>query len=249
MNEREENMNEVEETMNKSEGTMQEEERGKENKFKRIIGIMVSPKETLEAIEKNPSYLPPLLFGIIILLVYIVFTWGAMQSLIVAELEIASQSGAVPLDAETVEMAMVIGMIASSGIIFFGGIAGVFLKSLYCWIASRIVKGEASYKKILSLCLHVMVIALLVYIPLMIMVILGFPLMNYTSLVVFFPVSFQTTWIGAIASNIELFNIWSMVILYYGLRIVAKMSKKAAIITTVLPLVFSIVSTCVAFLF
>lgn len=93
---------------------------------------------------------------------------------------------------------------------------------------------------------HVMVISTFSTILLVILSLLNIEselTVPMTSLASLFPSSMRTSVLFGFALPIEVFSIWGTCVTYFGLRIVANMSKKAALISVLLAFVAGVLIT------
>ncbi len=213
------------------------------NGFQKAIGIITSPKKTLLAISVKPSFLIPILLILIIPAAHFLFAWSGYEQMIIESLESTMATSGLEITDEFLSMQMNISkwtMVILATVVAIGGAA---ISALYYFVAAKIAKSDVGYSRLFSTRLHVAIIGLLSYIILTILVILGSPTQSYTSLVMVLPQSMQTTFIGGLLTPIEFFGIWGLIVMYYGMRIVAKVSKKAALISVIVALLISMLFT------
>ena len=211
-----------------------EVEKPKMSAISKVIGIVISPAKTLEDIKRNPNIWVPIAIIIVISLATSFMTWPVVEQTMIIEIEQSMRTQGVEMTKDMLDMTLLIGKISAIGFIPIMLIIGVLIEGLYYFISSIIVKKKMRYKQSISMLAHVGIIGMIgmcVFSIVMIMTgeisLIG----NVTSLGSFLPTGMQGTFLAGMAQTIEVFNIWSLYLLYMGLRIIASFSKKAAIIT------------------
>ncbi|GEM_PF-1232099 len=213
------------------------------NGFQKAIGIITSPKKTLLSLSVKSSYVIPIILIIIVPILHFFLAWSGYEKMMIESLEMGFVGTGVEVTPELINMQLNISKWAMVLIAVLGGLGGAAFGALYYFVAAKIAKSDVSYGRLFSVQLHVAIIGLLSYIILTILVVLGNPAVAYTSLAMVLPQSMQTTFIGGLLSPIEFFGIWSLIVMYYGMRIVAKVSKKAALISVIVALLASMLFT------
>lgn len=205
------------------------------NMFKKIVNIIVSPQEALKAIEAKPNVILPIIIVMLVPFLYNYLLWDQLKGPIIVALE--NQYAAMGLDMSAQGMDMAINSVKL--ISYFQGVFAVLLgliSGLYYFICSRIAGSDVSYKKVISLVYHVMVIGTLIYLVNTVLVLLGVDVSSnaVTSLASLLPASMAGGTLFAFLSTIEVFKIWGMIVTGFGLMVVAGMSKKASVISVLL---------------
>ncbi|NIA31796.1 MAG: hypothetical protein GWP06_18035 [Actinobacteria bacterium] len=195
----------------------------------RIIGIFTSPGRTAEAIGAKPNWLVP---AIIIILLMLLFTYLAKPVIIqetVTRVQQMMESKGVPQD----QIDTMLNRIQTSmGIRMFAGVTVTTALGIFIWAAvwlfiSNIVLGaQASYAQMLGINVYryfITTIGLLIKLPIM----LSKQTMNvHFSLATFLPDGQKTTFLYKILMQVELFNIWAIVVLSIGIAVVSKLDTK-----------------------
>lgn len=211
----------------------------KMNGLSRLIGIIVSPTKTFEAIRQKPAIWIPMLVLLLVPAAYYFFMWDYLAPAMIITLEEQAAMYGTEVTPDMMDLQMNIAKYSTyaTGI---GFIIVNLISAVYYLIANSIANGDAKYKHLLSMSLYISMIGLLSLLVSAITTILGMdPTTPLTSVASFLPASMYGTVIYALLSTVEVFSIWSIIITVMGLRIVANMSKKASIITVAISYVFT----------
>ncbi|WPC39532.1 Yip1 family protein [Clostridium sp. JS66] len=206
----------------------------KDGILKTLIGVVISPKETMEKVNQNPKvwrYLIPITF--IQLIVTIVELPKLISYTISSTQEMTNVSqAALPM----IKMVVVI-----SGIV-----GALIMPALVALISSALIKLAASITKENGNFKNLYCINLLAYVPVLIGLILSAVIMAFTepqnvknvstSFALFLSSSVDTkSTIYKLFSSINFFYIWSSILAAIGTSVVFKMKiKKAAIIVFII---------------
>ncbi|KAF1680964.1 toxin SDP protection protein YknW [Bacillus mexicanus] len=195
-----------------------------------FFGVITNPAIQFKRIRERPVVWGPLLIVAVMIIV-----GAVLQSLGTNYIELlkntANTNGLTAEEIATVAAITKFGALAGS---IFGGIAALFIAPLIYWLCVKISGGVTTYKKMLSLGLFVSLISSL---GLLINGIVNFttnanPLYSVTSLAgLINPAN------GALANvlnTLEIFNIWSYVLLAIGLHKTGGISKKAGWISAII---------------
>ncbi|NOY60499.1 MAG: hypothetical protein GXO75_16435 [Calditrichaeota bacterium] len=195
----------------------------------RIVGVFTSPGKTAEAIGAKPNWLVP---AIIIILLMLLFTYLAkpviMQETMTRVQQMMESKGVAQDQIDT----MLNRIQTSMGIRMFAGVTVTTALGIFIWAAiwlfiSNIVLGaQASYAQMLGINVYryfITTIGLLIKLPIM----LSKQTMNvHFSLATFLPDDQKTTFLYKILMQVELFNIWTIVVLSIGIAVVSKLDTK-----------------------
>lgn len=199
----------------------------------RPLGVLVSPQPTFRSLAERPSWLPPL----VILLLLLV----AVQLLAVPKVDMeaavreALERQNQPVNDEQVEQmaAMQSKFAVACSIPFFAG--GLLVAALLFWGLANAAGGEIGFVGSFSVTLHGLMpnaVASLLSIP----VILGLQEIDpgeaqrgllASHLAAFAPQD-TSAWLLALLARLDVFAIWSLVLLVIGLRTVGRLSTAAA---------------------
>ena len=118
------------------------------------------------------------------------------------------------------------------------------IQALVIWLVTKIFKGQASYKQILSVLGYSSVISVLgTIVTVAVIYITGtYTDVTYTSLASLLP-EIKGSFIYGVAKVVEVFYIWQLVVNAIGIAIVSKMDKKKAYLIMVLVLIVYAVFT------
>ena len=213
------------------------------NGFQKAVGIITAPKKTLLALSIKPSYWIPILLIIFVPVIHFLIAWSGYERLIIETVEKTMATSGLEVTDELLNMQMNISKVTMFLAATVGTLIGAALNALYYFIIAKIAKSNVSYGRMFSLRLHTTIIGLLSYIVLTILVLLGSSPQSYSSLAMVLPKAMQTTFIGGLLTPIEFFGIWSLIVMYYGMRIVAKVSKKWALTAVIIALLMSMLFT------
>ena len=195
----------------------------------RIVGTFTSPGRTAEAIGAKPNWLVP---AIIIILLMLLFTYLAKPVIVqdtVTRIQQMMENKGVPQD----QIDTVLNRIESSmGVRMFAGVTATTAFGIFIWAAiwlfiSNIILGvQASYAQMLGINVYryfITTIGLLIKLPIM----LSKQTMNvHFSLATFLPDDQKTTFLYKMLMQVELFNIWAIVVLSIGIAVVSKLDTK-----------------------
>ncbi|HDX9654428.1 Yip1 family protein [Bacillus wiedmannii] len=201
-----------------------------------LLGMITSPGEQLERMKtKSPVWIAFLLF----VLIGTVTTAAVFYLSVVNTPEVAKEMNGQ--DGEMIKW-FALGGGALFGL--FGTPIGLFIAAGFYKVIMMLMGNDTPYMKILSIYLYA---NLVFYIGSLLNVGLGLIFEGngtdaYTSLA---PLFEKGTVLNGIASSIEIFNIWSLILTGLGLHIVAGLSKKQA---TILIVIFFILTIGLGFL-
>jgi len=195
----------------------------------RIVGVFTSPGRTAEAIGAKPNWLVP---AIIIILLMLLFTYLAkpviIQETVTRVQQMMESKGAAQDQIDTVLNRIQ----TSMGLRMFVGVTVTTALGIFIWAAiwlfvSNIVLGaQASYAQMLGVNVYryfITTIGLLIKLPIM----LSKQTMNvHFSLATFLPDDQKTTFLYKMLMQVELFNIWAIVVLSIGIAVVSKLDTK-----------------------
>ncbi len=212
----------------------------KMNTLTRVVGIIVKPGETFEAIRRKPTIWIPMVILLLLPALYYILMWDQLEPGMIVALEEQSALYGTELTPEILAIQIPIMKYTSyaTGITF---IIVTLITAVYYLIANSIADGDAKFSHLLSMSLYINMISLLSFIVMAVVALLGMESTTpVTSLASLLPVSMSGSIIYAILATVEVFNIWGMILAVKGLQIVANMSKRASIITVALSYGFTL---------
>lgn len=210
-----------------------------QSSFGRLVGVLVSPGKTFQAISEKPTWVAPLLALIILGLASAAMMSGKMDWGEITRDSIAAKGQEVP----EAQLETIIDFQEKAGPIFmYGGTllgqpAVFLLLALVFMVVFKMLGGELTFMKSFSVILHSMMPRALMGV-LSIPVILGKSEFGFEELKTG---SLLTSNLGAFApedagsavvallSSVDVFSIWVLVLLVIGFGTVAKVSRGAAV--------------------
>lgn len=193
-----------------------------------IFPFIIHPSEHLKRIRENPKIILPL----------ILVTFFTIVGVILA----AQGIDIVENDPELLQMSEaelgIFLLITQTMFAFIGlmtPIITIFLSTVILFIIAKFVKSTVSFRQVFAMCTFVFIvdaIGILVNgIGLMIFGEIHGEDTVFTSINVFFG---KDGWLGAVLNIFDVFTIWSYMLVWKGLRIVASFSVRARVIVIVL---------------
>lgn len=222
------------------------------NVFQRMIGVIVSPTETMRSIASKPKVLIPLIVAAIIPTLLILLRFSQYQEFSRQIMELSMANSNAQLTPEQVDQS--IKMFSTYGVVFAP------IQMLIVWIIgtalffglTKLFKGEGSFKQFMSITAYSYMIVILGSI---IQTLVSFFTGNYimdTSLAnitnIFAP-DMKGSYVYGIIRSIELFAIWQFVVLGIGTAAVSKLSKTKVVIITALLCLVSVLYTAMGYKF
>ncbi|MBY8912381.1 YIP1 family protein [Bacillus sp. YC2] len=193
-----------------------------------LFGVITSPVVQFKRLREKP------IIGIPLFIVIVLIAVGYMlQGLGMNYDEILKSSSLEGLTDEQIEMTKSITKYATIFGGIFGGILALFIVPLIYWLCVKISGGVTTYKKMLSLGLFTAFISNigLVINGLVIYFTDANSIYRVTSLASIIPAGKSA---AAFLSSIEIFSIWSYILLAAGLHHTGGISKKAACISAII---------------
>lgn len=199
----------------------------------RPLGVLVAPQPTFRSLAERPSWLPPLLILLVLFLaVQVLMSQKIDMEAVMRE---AMERQEQPIDEEQIErIAAIQGKvgIACNAVAFPAGLA---LVALFFWGLATLAGGEIGFLRSLAVTVHGLMpsaVSSLLTIP----VILGREEIDVSEaqsgllashLAVFAPAD-APVWLTALLARVDLFSLWSLVLLAIGFRVVGGLSKGAS---------------------
>lgn len=217
----------------------------------KVVNIVVSPSKALKAIKFNPNLLFPMLIVMLVPVLYYVGFWSSIEVQMIRTMEAQFEVQGLEATQDMIDMSLGFARWGTPIMVVIGVLIGGVISTLYYFVCSRIAKSEVAFKQIFSLVFHVMIISVFSWILMMVLTLAGVDFMMevpMTSLASLLPSSMNTSILYGLALPIEVFSIWGSVITYFGLRIVADMSKKASMISVILAFSFGMLISAGSFM-
>jgi hypothetical protein len=202
--------------------------------MQKIIGIFTAPRNTYEAIDKNPTWFLPYLIGIIF---FLIFQYLTMDIQTAYRLEMLEARGDIPAEAMEAARAQMTGPVK-----YIGFIAGpivwlimiVVIAAIFYVAGNLMIGGDTSFKHIFAMvnwtgligCLSLIIMTLLILskgtmhgVALDLSILLDTPAIGEEKSVLF-----------RILSKFDIFVIWQIVLYIIGMSVAYKSTvKKAAV--------------------
>lgn len=189
-----------------------------------LFKVFYRPAEEFQKLRENPRILLPLVLILLINAVLSVIQAYALFDNPYFLKIVEEQMALVPMEMETYKMITIIG--APVGMVF-GNLILLLMTAFLFWIFSVLFQGEATYKQMFSLSIYIM------------------PIFILGSIIQFLPVYFFkldptipiTSLAGIISAegvlkaflgSIEIFTIWTSVLVAIGMKEVAQLPEKKA---------------------
>ncbi|PKM50331.1 MAG: hypothetical protein CVV02_11930 [Firmicutes bacterium HGW-Firmicutes-7] len=197
----------------------------------RVLSIFYSPKKVFKAINDKPNFWLPMIITMLFTMLFYLTFFGEFKEMLMEVIKLSGQS----ISVEYIEkMTTIISGVA----IGFAPVIiaiGTFLTALFYWLGVMLFKGKGVYMKYVSLMAHVGLISLLSLVITGIMTILtGEFLISepVTSLASWLPDSMNMTFLYGILLDVEVFNIWKLTLVAYGIHEIGglKLSKAFIIV-------------------
>ncbi|MDP9749865.1 MULTISPECIES: Yip1 family protein [Thermoanaerobacter] len=207
---------------------LKNEEQVKEMNFmQRVIGIIISPTETMKNLMEKPRILYPILamvFGMVLL--YLI-RFPVFSEYIKNNVQMTLSQSGVSLTQEqidaAVKMAPYMAMISTP----INQLLTWFISTAIIFGLIKLFKGQGSFKQYLSITGYAYTITLL-YILLSLVVSFFTGELTINSSLGLFAQSLKGSYIYGIMRSIDLFNIWYYVVIAIGVSLVSKISKAKA---------------------
>lgn len=247
--------------MNNEFGTqaVQQEEKPQMSAVQRFFGVFFSPGKTFQDINRKPSFVLPLIVWIILSVVAtaIIMPKIDMEATIQQQIE---KSGRSVSDADLERAAAMGGKFAAIAgyasavfgpIVISAILGGIFFGFVRLW------KGGSTFMKVFSVIVHsfiVQLIKVIVAIPLVIrkesLLAEEAQQIVQSNLSLFFNREETSAPLYALASRIDIFSIWTLVLIIIGLTAVSKLNiKQSATISIILWLIYIAFTVVIAAIF
>lgn len=209
----------------------------------RLIGVLVAPRRTFEAVARTPTWAPPLV-ALLLGTALNSFVLIGRTDFVALTAEAFESSGR-EADAEQVELVAGLQETLAPVTAVVSVPSALLVLALVFWVSFKLIGGELSYRQSLATVGH----GLLPWLPAMLLSLpsllgrRGFGFADYQQLG-FFPATLPSSLTAvapegasasllAVLSSIDLFSLWSMVLLSLGFAVVARVSRATAATTVV----------------
>lgn len=192
-----------------------------------LIGMIYSPKEQIQRIKKYPIFWGAWIWFFVFLSTFLGVN-GYYQvndpENVKSMLELLSPDVREKIDVESLKTTIL------TMIVFGGLLVSIILplgSAIVLWIFSRLLRGKASFKQLLSFQVYLLIIYILsMLLHDVIMIVIGKNLpVSPTSLALLIP---STGVIQSILSSIDLFSVWIAILIGLGMKEIAEFSKVKA---------------------
>ncbi len=199
------------------------------NVFQRIAGVIFSPERLMTDLERKPRVLLGIILNVLTPVILMYGTFPMFRENLRATTEMTLANSGQQLAPEVLDP--LVNFTALSTPVIGGIAAGAMLlvQALVIWLITKIFKGQASYKQVLSVFGYSSVISVLgTIVTVAVIHITGtYTDTTYTSLASLLP-EMKGNFIYGVAKVVEVFYIWQLVINAIGVAVVSKIDKKKA---------------------
>lgn len=213
------------------------------NSFSRLVGIIFSPVKTMQAIKEKPTLLWIMLLLCVLPVVSLVLMWPTYETSMTLQLEQQMQNMNVELTGDMMELQLTISKVT----LLIGSLSGMLISGLvtatYYFVCAKIAKSDVGFKQMLSVSYHILIVSLISTVLMTVLTLAGVEVntsVQMTSLASFLPESMTGSFFFGVAMVIEVFKIWRLVLMYFALRYVARISKKASAISVLIAFILNI---------
>jgi hypothetical protein len=205
------------------------EEIKKMNFLQRLIGIIVSPAETMKNLVHKPRILFPIILIALGLVLFYIIRFPLYVETIKPSIELALEKAGMQFTPEQLDQQVNISAIAGLVAIPFGALIGWIVWSSIIFGVIKIFKGKGSYKQVLSVTGYSYAVTILYLILLAIISFATNTLavdVPITSAATLLSDDSKGTFLYGVLTGVEVFAIWKLVVAGIGLKLVSKLSGK-----------------------
>jgi hypothetical protein len=188
----------------------------------KIKCFFINPSKLFASIKEKPIYIVPFIIAVVVAIfnVVITFTLGkeAMIESVTESLK-GNPAADTAINIATSPAMMVIGVITGSA----GVLIGIVISALIYWAFAKLFKGEIKITEMISVsavCYITTAIGSLI--KTLYLLIANNPIVASTKVA-------SATFTDILINSVNIFTIWKMVLLVFGISVVANLSKKKAI--------------------
>lgn len=214
--------------------------------FQRVIKIFTSPVEVFRSINVKPNFWLPVIIIIVVTLGFYLLFFSQFKDLLLQSMEEQMRNASNPVPEDFIQKTAKFSAISTVVMTPIISVAGILLSALYYWLFGMLLKGKGGYIKYVSLMANVSLITLLSVIVMSVMVLItGEFQVNepITSLASLLPDSMFMTPLSGMATKIEVFTIWRMILIYLGLKEIGGLSSKKSLIIVIIAFVLGMLFT------
>jgi len=199
------------------------------NMLSRIIGVFTSPGATFQSIARKPKWIVP---GIIIILIGLGTTF-LLRDVILQEQRVKTEEQLIKRGVDSSQMESIleknqqITKIAMyPAVLITMAVMFVIVAAIWLFVANVVLGGQATFNQMLGVSVYrgfIPAVGGLIKAPLMI----SQNTVNiHFSLATFMPEEAVDTFLYKFLAQIELFNVWSIIVLCIGIAVVSKLNVK-----------------------
>jgi len=198
----------------------------------RIVGVLLSPRETFAAVAAKPRWLGVMLVTMVMssAAYYVILSSQDMQDAIVDQQITAMESrGSTVSDDQVANIERFIGylpMIYAVGIFVVGPLFGAAIAGIVTGIFSTLMGGNGTFKQVFAVMSHAGVIPAISALFIAGMLAAGVKPIGVrppgANLGVFLPMLEETSFLAVMLRSIDMFLLWWMVVLAIGLGVLYK---------------------------
>ena len=216
----------------------------------RIIGVLVSPKQTFAAVAASPKWLGVMAITLVIAATcqYVIFSSPAMQDEIfkmmtrnpnMTDQQVAAVENLLPR----------IPRVIAGATLILGPLAAVIVSGILLLIFSTLMGGSARFKQVYAVVAHAGVVSSLSGILGAALIMVGAPPSGTTppgaNLAIFVPMLEETSFITRFLGSIDLILVWWLITLSIGLGVLYR--RKTSGIATTLLAIYVVIAVIVGY--
>jgi hypothetical protein len=223
--------------------------------FARVIGVLLSPRETYAAVADRPRWLGVMVITIALtaLAYYVILSSPVMQDAIIdQQIRGIESSGGTVSDQQLATTETFIGylpVIYACAAIVIGPLVGAAIAGIMMWIFTTLMGGNATFKQVFAVMNHAGVVSMLSPLLAAAMIAGGVEPNGVrppgANLGVFVPMLEETSFVVVLLSAIDLILVWWLVSLAIGLGVLYK-RRTGPIATSFLGL-YALIALLIAF--
>lgn len=201
--------------------------------FERLINIFTNPRKTFESIDRNPTWIWPM---VIIILLTAVTTQIMFPTIMQSQLDNIRNNSDIPqeqlqmIERQMTENVTMQRIFALGGQLIATPLVYLLLAAIYFFVGSVLLGGDTSYKKVLSMLSWSGCISIVATIVLMPLVMIKKSLNISLSPALFMSGDSVESKLYVFLSKLDFFTIWYLIVVAIGFSVIYKFGKAKAFI-------------------
>lgn len=198
--------------------------------FQRVMGIIVSPAETMKSLINKPRIALPIILIALGLTIFYIIRFPLYKETLQSGIELAMQNANIQMTPAQIDNKVNTAAILNLAGTPFGALMGWIIWASLIFALIKIFKGEGRYKQYLSVTGYSYVIMILYYVLSLIISLATNTLatdLSITSAANLLPAGTKDTlpFIYGVLAGVEVFAIWRLVVTGIGLKLLSKLSS------------------------